>query len=136
MKNTRNIVAIFALAIFIVGAGYLVWNGRPVVQMQSEAPAASVSANTTQPVEKNETPTVDGGYTMEEVAAHATKENCWSAIGGSVYDLTTWVSRHPGGENPIVGLCGIDGTQRFEKKHGSSKSAQGALLLLKIGLLE
>ncbi len=133
MKNTRNIVALIVFLVFVGGAGYLVWNGRPVVQMENETPV--LTSETSESVAK-ETSVVDGGYTLEEVAAHATKENCWSAIGGSVYDLTTWVSRHPGGENPIVGLCGIDGTQRFEKKHGSSKSAQGALLLLKIGLLE
>jgi hypothetical protein len=142
MKNTRNVVAILALVVFLFGAGYLIWNGRPVVQMQNNTevvspnPSEPVIANEVPPETPTETPSIDGGYTLEEIAAHATKENCWSAIGGSVYDLTTWVSRHPGGEKSILGLCGIDGTERFEKKHGSSKTAQGALLLLKIGLLK
>lgn len=76
-----------------------------------------------------------GDYVMADVEAHATPENCWTTINGSVYDLTSWVSRHPGGPGPIGRMCGKDGTQGFQKKHGSSKSAQSALFLLKIGVL-
>ncbi len=134
MKKVRNHVAIVALFVFVVVAGYLVWNGRPVVQRQNNTSASA--SESSESVATNETLSVGGGYTFEEVVAHATKDDCWSAIGGSVYDLTTWASRHPGGENPIIGLCGTDGTERFEKKHGSSKNAQNALILLKIGSLE
>jgi len=41
-------------------------------------------------------------------------------VGNKVYDLTQWVSRHPGGSGAIASLCGVDGTSGFKGKHGSS----------------
>jgi hypothetical protein len=60
------------------------------------------------------------GITKAEVAAKNTTSNCWTIIGNKVYDLTAWVSRHPGGSSSIASLCGIDGTSRFRNQHGSS----------------
>jgi cytochrome b involved in lipid metabolism len=58
------------------------------------------------------------GYTKAEVAAKNTTSECWTIIGNKVYDLTNWVSRHPGGSSSIASLCGIDGTSRFRNQHG------------------
>ncbi|MCE9585897.1 cytochrome b5 domain-containing protein [Candidatus Uhrbacteria bacterium] len=73
---------------------------------------------------------------MADVRAHATQSNCWSAVGGNVYDLTTWVSRHPGGEAVIVAMCGVDGTSAYNGQHGSSRRPLSMLALLKIGTLQ
>lgn len=95
----------------------------------SSADASDVAAST----DTTATESAAGGYTLADVASHATESDCWTAINGSVYDLTTWIGRHPGGPGPIKGLCGIDGTDGFNKMHGGSKSAEKALILLKIG---
>lgn len=76
-----------------------------------------------------------GTYTMTDIATHNTESSCWAAVNSSVYDLTTWVSRHPGGSRAIVGLCGTNATSKFEAQHGGSRAAQAALVLLKIGTL-
>ncbi len=130
MHRIRFCVAGVAGLTLLFGSAWIIWNGRPVVQQQtSSEDVAKVSSQGSVMI-------LDGVYTLEEVATHALQEDCWTTIRGAVYDLTTWVSRHPGGENPIVSLCGIDGTERFEKKHGDSKNAQAAIVLLKIGTLE
>ena len=59
-------------------------------------------------------------FTKAEVAAKNKASECWTIIGNKVYDLTNWVSRHPGGSSSIASLCGIDGTSRFKNQHGSS----------------
>jgi cytochrome b involved in lipid metabolism len=59
-------------------------------------------------------------YTKAEVAAKNSASNCWTIVGDKVYDLTQWISRHPGGSGAIASLCGIDGTSRFKSQHGSS----------------
>ena len=59
-------------------------------------------------------------FTKAEVAAKNKASDCWTIIGNKVYDLTNWVSRHPGGSSSIASLCGIDGTSRFKNQHGSS----------------
>ena len=55
------------------------------------------------------------GYTMEQVKANNTATKCWSAIDGKVYDLTNWISSHPGGAGAITSLCGTDGTSHHLK---------------------
>ena len=65
--------------------------------------------------------------TMAEVATHNSEASCWSVIDTSIYDLTEWISKHPGGSRSILRICGIDGTEAFTRQHGSSKKAAAAL---------
>lgn len=73
------------------------------------------------------------GYTLAQVAAHATKESCWTTIGGSVYDITPYVPRHPGGEKNILKVCGKDGSSLFEGQHGGESKPESALDRYRIG---
>jgi cell division septation protein DedD len=57
------------------------------------------------------------GYTMAQVRANNTARSCWTAIDGVVYDLTRWISNHPGGSSAILFLCGTDGTNAFNAQH-------------------
>lgn len=62
------------------------------------------------------------GYTLEKVKANASAASCWTVIKGNVYDLTKWIGSHPGGENAILSLCGVDGSAAFAAQHeGKSK---------------
>ena len=62
------------------------------------------------------TPTV-AGFTMTQVRANNTARSCWTVIDGVVYDLTKWISNHPGGSGAILFLCGTDGTNAFSAQH-------------------
>lgn len=79
--------------------------------------------------------TAASGYTLAEVATHNSQQSCWTVIAGSVYDLTTWIGRHPGGSRAILSLCGTDGTAAFNQQHGSNQEAQQALASFRIGAL-
>lgn len=74
-------------------------------------------------------------YTMTEVASHSSVTSCWAVVNGNVYDLTSWISQHPGGEQAILGLCGKDGTSAFEKQHGGQEGPENALAGFQIGSL-
>ena len=76
-----------------------------------------------------------GGITMAEVAKHNSAASCYTAISGSVYDLTAWVNQHPGGKEAILSLCGTDGTAAFKNQHGGQKKQEDTLATYKIGLL-
>lgn len=56
-------------------------------------------------------------YTMKAVATHSGQASCWSAINGKVYDLTSWISQHPGGAERILSICGKDGSAAFNGQH-------------------
>ncbi|MCX7589544.1 MAG: cytochrome b5 domain-containing protein, partial [Patescibacteria group bacterium] len=64
---------------------------------------------------------IENLYIMSDIEKHNTKESCWSVIRENVYDLTSWITKHPGGEKAILNLCGKDGTSLFEKQHGGEK---------------
>lgn len=84
-------------------------------------------------------------YTMDEVAQHNSKSDCWTVISDDVYNLTGYVNRHPGGDE-ILRACGKDGTELFDSRTttdgqpvGSgtrhSQAAEEQLVQLKIGTL-
>ena len=74
-------------------------------------------------------------FTMGEIAKHNTSVSCYTAINGSVYDLTKWIPQHPGGEAAIKGLCGVDGTAAFNGQHGGAAKQAQIMAGFKIGML-
>lgn len=92
-----------AWAAFLGAIAALTW-----VAVFSERPAPADSAPAS-------------GYTLDEVAAHATRTDCWMAIDGGVYELTDYVARHP---TPIGRHCGTDASDGMRTKGvGRSHSA-------------
>ena len=68
---------------------------------------------------------------VEDLAKHNLESDCWVAFRGKVYDLTSWLPRHPGTAGAIMPYCGTSEgfEQAFTKKHGESKVS----LLMKVG---
>ena len=85
--------------------------------------------------ETGDTGAAHNTYTMAEVATHNSAASCYTVIRGMVYDLTAWIAKHPGGENNILKLCGIDGTTSFERKHGGKDNPENTLAGFEIGVL-
>ena len=56
-------------------------------------------------------------YTKEEVALHNTKEDCWIIIKDIIYDITDFISIHPGGASILASQGGKDATEFFEELH-------------------
>jgi cytochrome b involved in lipid metabolism len=75
-------------------------------------------------------------YTMQDVSQHNSKDSCWAVVRGEVFDLTQWISRHPGGPEKILNICGKDGTKAFVNKHGSQEKPESVLESFKIGKLK
>jgi FAD-linked sulfhydryl oxidase len=65
----------------------------------------------------------DGGsasaFTWEELAKHNTKDNCWVAVHGEVYNFSCFLDErnscytHPGND-VLAKQCGADGTEAFD----------------------
>ena len=75
------------------------------------------------------------GYTMDQVKANNGASSCWSVIDGDVYDLTTWISSHPGGAAAIKSLCGLDGTSAFKAQHEGQNNPIKRLITFLLGPL-
>ena len=71
---------------------------------------------------------------LKEVAKHSKKEDAWMALFGNVYDLTDWISIHPGGDVILYGV-GKDATAMFSGVGHQSDAIQ-FMEKYKIGILE
>jgi hypothetical protein len=117
-----------------------------------DVPANSESASTATPTGGTQSPTAPSGggspvspgtqatpapsgITSADVAKHGTRESCWSIVNGSVYDLTSWIPNHPGGEGAILRMCGTDGSAGFNRQHGGAAKQATILAGFKIGTL-
>ena len=59
-------------------------------------------------------------FSEEEVALHNTLDDCWIIANGNVYNVTTFINRHPGGKFVIKSNAGSNVTKHF--KYHSQKS--------------
>lgn len=55
--------------------------------------------------------------TVEEVSQRNTKDEVWIIVNSRVYDVTSFVSKHPGGDLVIMHMAGKDCTDAFENYH-------------------
>ena len=109
----------------------------PVV---TATPTASASATPTPTASSTPTPTPvvtpsPTGYTMAQVRANNTAKSCWTAIDGYVYNLTNWISAHPGGSGAIMFLCGTDGSNAFKAQHENQSKPAVRLDTYRLGPL-
>lgn len=54
-------------------------------------------------------------FSQNQVNAHSSAEDCWTIIANKVYDITSYINRHPGGDE-IVRACGTDSTDMFKTR--------------------
>ena len=130
---------LIGLLIVSILALFVLFGGKTNAPSTDANPAAAVQTqqpSTTDTLEK---------FMASDVAKHATGSDCWTIVNGSVYDITSYVPRHPGGDE-ILQACGADGTSLFTQRKtangesvGSgtphSSTAQNQLSSLKIGTL-
>ncbi|ELR12116.1 cytochrome b5 family protein [Acanthamoeba castellanii str. Neff] len=72
-------------------------------------------------------------YSAADVAKHNKMEDLWTIYKGKVYDITSFVDEHPGGDVLLQG-AGIDSTELFDDV-GHSDEATGMLKQYYIGEL-
>jgi cytochrome b involved in lipid metabolism len=120
--------------IVVVAIGTLVYSTKKpyIVPVESVDLPATTTAPTQPSVTMPVTPT---GITLTQVAERNSRTSCWSVINGNVYDLTSWIPNHPGGEKSILSLCGVDGSASYNRKHGGDTRPPKILAGFKLGAL-
>ncbi len=105
----------------------------------TSSPAKTVKTAVTSAPTATPTPTQavnnanSGVFTMEEVAKHNTKDDCYLVIKNNVYSVSSFISEHPGGPGKIISNCGQEVTGIFADIH--SNAAWDLLKNYKIGQL-
>ena len=52
-----------------------------------------------------------------ELASHASAQSAWLVVHGDVWDVTRFLSAHPGGRSVLLGYLGRDATDGFQSAH-------------------
>lgn len=128
----KNILIILT-GVVIIGVGwflYTIEKYKPTTYVENTT-SGEVTINTT-----TGTSTLGSkSFTLPEISSHDNATSCYSAINGQIYDLTAWVNMHPGGQGPILAVCGTDGTKKFMKEHKGGEKFMTILTRFKIGTL-
>ena len=123
MKSSKTLSsAIFLVVALVVIIGVTLFTSR-----SNNTPAKNNTETSTSTSEKT--------YTLAQVSTHSTGASCWTAINDEVYDVTSWISEHPGGSAAILSLCGKDGSVAFNGQHGGQARPASELSGFKIGTL-
>lgn len=130
MDTNKTKIGLGVLALIVGGALFIVFNPANTNTLITKTPDTT---NTTTQSTNN---TTVKNYTMAEVSTHNNAQNCWTAIDGNVYNVTSWINQHPGGAQAIISLCGIDGSSAFNGQHGGQKRPASELQKFLIGKLK
>ncbi|EON69283.1 cytochrome b5 [Coniosporium apollinis CBS 100218] len=77
----------------------------------------------------------DKDYTYSDVSSHSTKKDLLVVIHDKVYNASSFVDEHPGGEEVLLDVGGQDATEAFEDV-GHSDEAREILEGLLVGKLK
>ncbi len=82
---------------------------------------------------KNVSPIINGKISLSLLSPHNSVNDCWVSYNGKVYDVSSYLPKHPGSTGAISPFCGTaEGFKNaFEKKHGTKMVSA----LMKFGVL-
>lgn len=106
------IVFVFFTAIFLLGCK----NAIDTIDV-----AVGENINTTNELSKEPIKSDSQTFTLIDIAMHSTKTDCYIAIESKAYDITLFISDHPGG-SAILSGCGKDATDLFKKHQQNAKN--------------
>jgi len=134
--TTKYVVGIVVIALIIVGVSIM--GSKQPKNSPSQTTSETATTDTAENTQDSATAspaTTTVTFTMTDVATHNNEDSCYTAVSGSVYDVTLWIYKHPGGAAKILAICGKDGTSAFEGKHGGQPKQEETLASFKIGEL-
>lgn len=115
MRRFFSLTMVLLATGLIAGCGSNTPESLPVTTTNTPNMMSSPSTNTTS----------NTSYTLENVAQHATANDCWVVINSNVYNVTTYIPNHPGGDAILQG-CGKDATAMFGGDNMWGKMHSGA----------
>ncbi|KAK2165373.1 hypothetical protein LSH36_51g03067 [Paralvinella palmiformis] len=69
----------------------------------------------------------------EDIKKHNTKTDAWIVIDGSIYDISNWAKKHPGGRKIISNYAGEDATEAWCAFHTDKNYASKFLKSILVG---
>ncbi len=110
---------LFLIAALLLVGYYIILKGKVIDSKSRKNLPAKTSTTGVKTVTKD--------ISLAEVAKHNSGTDCWLAIEGKVYDVTSFVAanQHPGGKAILQG-CGKEATTFFDTRPMGSKTPHSA----------
>jgi cytochrome b involved in lipid metabolism len=133
MMNNRNLIFIFGLLIIVglvSGCTKLSEDKTNSTDLVESIEIGGTSDNNSETQTGSDSNTAAQNnsdlpvqVSLEELKKHNSKEDCWVAYKGEVYDLTLFLPLHPGSAGAISPYCGSSSQfeNAFTNQHGTSK---------------
>lgn len=136
MNSNKKTPIIIAILVIVIALG-IVWAQNSNKQKnQTKSDDSTVVIPSENSDTQNPTkPSSPSGYSLATVESHNSTSSCWTVINGNVYDVTSWINKHPGGKQAILGTCGKDASAYFNGQHGGQAQPISVLATFKIGAL-
>ncbi len=97
----KKIIFAVLIVLILVAGGFYFLNSEGETNLQNFANSIQQDPNYS-----------ENRISLQEVAAHNSKSDCWIVIDTDVLNITSFVDKHPGGEVILQG-CGKDATEMF-----------------------
>lgn len=122
--DNKKLVTILIIVAVVIFTGFGLWR---VLGKQSNSSSNTGSSQQTGGTTSSSNNQQDSQttYTAGEVATHDKGSDCWTIINGNVYNITSYVPMHPGGDE-ILRACGVDGTTLFTERTTSDGQTVGS----------
>jgi cytochrome b involved in lipid metabolism len=120
--KAKSVIFIVVLALIGLGAFLLISNS------DDDSNKTSNNVSNSNDVSQSEDPVVSEEpitITLGEVSSRNSEQECWTIVSGSVYDITSYIPRHPGGDEILL-ACGTDGTSLFNERKTDSGEIIGS----------
>jgi cytochrome b involved in lipid metabolism len=69
--------------------------------------------------------------TMDEVANHASAKDCWIVMEQKVYDVSSYIPKHPAPEAAVIKYCGKNADHGWKTKDNENAHSRSAAQLLR-----
>lgn len=119
MRKLFALTSVFIISIALTGCD----------TTDTQSNQQNVSPTNTSVSEPPSSASTTNSYTLADVTKHTTEASCWIVIDNTVYDVSSYISMHPGGTKILEG-CGKDATATFKGDNMWGKMHSGAAQMM------
>jgi cytochrome b involved in lipid metabolism len=131
----KKAVAIVFVIVAVLMSGMLVWGFIDAQKKESDVENKVQDVPTTNENTEEAIQQEAKSINLSELSKHNKSNDCWVAIRGNVYDVTSYLDEHPGGADLILNYCGEDATSAYNNKGGEGRHSSKADSILNTYLL-
>lgn len=117
---------ISSIITFLVIIGVLISKYQTASTLQTSSTLIDTATTQT----STTTQTTSTALTKANVAKHNTANDCWIIINKNAYNVTTYLTDHPGGSEEIIRTCGTDATAAYDAIKGGRGHSAAAIQVL------